>query len=87
MAAARIWGRGQLTIPSGLRKALGIENDCVVDLVKAGESILLTPRPLQGDRLAARMERDMKKRDITLDDLLKDLKKTRKQMARSYYGR
>jgi len=87
MAAARIWGRGQLTIPSGLRRALGLENDSVVNLVKAGDGLLVLPRVLEGDRLAQNLEREMKKQDLTLEDLLKDLKKTRKQMARSRHGR
>lgn len=86
MSTTKIWGRGQLTIPASLRKELGLKEDSVVNLVKVGDSLLLVPQPLEGDRLANNFSKAMKKKNITLEDLLSDLKKVRKNYVKEHYG-
>ena len=78
----RIRGRGQMTIPANLRKELGLQEDDAVSLVKVGEALLLVPRPLRGDQVAREYDREMKLRKVSLNDLLKDLRKTRRTQSR-----
>jgi bifunctional DNA-binding transcriptional regulator/antitoxin component of YhaV-PrlF toxin-antitoxin module len=77
MAPVRLRGRGQVTLPASLREELGWKEDQSVDAVKVGDSVLLAPRALVGDALARRVSGVMKKKGLTLEGLLKDLKKIR----------
>lgn len=86
MATTRIWGRGQLTIPAELRKDLHLEKETTLNIVKIGDSLLLTPRKLVGDRIAQAAQKEMKKVGVSLDDLLKDLEKQREGYNRERYG-
>jgi bifunctional DNA-binding transcriptional regulator/antitoxin component of YhaV-PrlF toxin-antitoxin module len=87
MAAIRVRDKGQVTLPSSLRQELGWKADLTVSAVKVGDSILLAPRPLEGDRLAGRVSRAMKSRGLTLDGLLKVLKKVRRGYVPGRHGR
>lgn len=86
MATTKLWGRGQLTIPAALRKELRLEEETTLSIVKVGDSLLLTPRKLVGNRLAQAAQKEMKKAGLSLDDLLKDLEKQRARYNRERYG-
>lgn len=86
MATTKLWGRGQLTIPASLRKELRLEEETTLSIVKVGDSLLLTPRKLVGNRLAQAAQKEMKKAGLSLDDLLKDLEKQRARYNRERYG-
>jgi hypothetical protein len=55
-------------------------------LVKVGDVILLSPRPLKVDAVAKKAEREMKKAGLSLKDLLADLDRQRDRYARERYG-
>jgi len=82
----KVWGRGQLTIPASIRKELRLEEDVSLTVVKVGEVLLLTPRPLIGDAVAKKVARAMKKTGLKLDDLLADLKEQRERYNRERNG-
>jgi AbrB family looped-hinge helix DNA binding protein len=86
MAAVRIWGRGQVTIPAAFRRELDIDEQTVVEIVRVGDALVLTPRKLLGDAFARRAEREMKKAGLTLDDLLTELRGQRERYHRERYG-
>ncbi len=86
MSMIRIWGKGQLTIPVALRRELGLKEESLVSVVKVGTSLMIVPKAMEGDRLAARLDKKMRAKNITLQDLLKDLKKARKDYARERFG-
>lgn len=81
MATARVWGRGQITLPAALRKDVGIKPDSQVRVVKAGSALLLTPKFSEGDALAAKFEKAMKAKGLSLESLLKDLRRERRHAA------
>ena len=87
MTLARMWKHGQLTIPKGIRKEMELEDLEVLTVVKAGKSILLTPKRLEGDILAAKAEASLRKRKLSLDDVLKDLASERRTYNKEKYGR
>lgn len=86
MAVVKVWGRGQLTIPASLRKELLVDEETVLNVVKVGDALILTPKKLVGDTLAKKAQKAMEKTGLSLEDLLKDLEKQREQYNRERYG-
>jgi bifunctional DNA-binding transcriptional regulator/antitoxin component of YhaV-PrlF toxin-antitoxin module len=86
MAAVKVWGRGQLTIPASLRKELHLGEEATLNIVKVGGVLLLTPQKLLGDAVAKKAQKEMEKAGLSLEDLLKDLEKQRQRYNRERYG-
>jgi AbrB family looped-hinge helix DNA binding protein len=84
MASVRVREKGQMTLPNTLRREMGWSSGNLVSAVKVGDSILLVPKPVLGDALARKATRAMKTRKITLQDLLGELKKIRKDYKRPH---
>ena len=86
MAVVKVWGRGQLTIPVSLRKELRLDEETTLNVVKVGETLVLTPKKLLGDTVARKAEKEMEKAYLSLEDLLKDLQKQRERYNKERYG-
>ncbi len=86
MAVVKMRGRGQVTIPQSLRKDLHLDDETMLTMVKAGDVLLMTPRPLQVDRLAKAAQQVLKKQGLRLDDVLEDLKHQRVRYNKERYG-
>lgn len=82
----KVRGRGQVTIPLSLRKDLQLDDDATLTVVKAGKVLLMTPRSLQVDRLAKEAQRELKKRGLSVEDVLDDLKRQRARYNKDRYG-
>lgn len=82
MSSVKIGNRGQLTIPSEYRKELGIEKGDVINVMKVGEVLVLTRKQVIGDTIADKMEYVMKKKGLTLQDLVSNLKEQRRKYNR-----
>jgi len=87
MPLVKMRERGQLTIPSKFRKGLGFEEKDVVNIVKVGEALILTRKQLAGDLLSKKIEDSMKKKGLTLQDLLSNLREQRKKYNKEAYGK
>lgn len=87
MPLVKIRERGQLTIPSEYRKGLGLEEKDLLNIVKVGETLILSRKQLAGDLLSRKMEAEMKNKDLTLQDLLANLKEQRKLYNKEIYGK
>ena len=74
----RMREKGQITIPAGIRESLHLEKDSVLRVSKVGEAILLTSKPSVFDSVANRFGDASEKQGITLEGLLKDLRKIRR---------
>lgn len=77
MALVKVWGRGQLTIPAAIRKELDLKEETPLTLVRVGEVILITPKPLQVDSVAQKAKKEMQKSGLTLEDILADVDRQR----------
>ena len=73
----RVREKGQITIPVGIRESLHLAKDSIVYITKVGDGILLTPKPSVFEAVSAEFVKEAKEKGITLDELLKDLKKIR----------
>jgi len=87
MSTVRIRERGQVTIPSSFRKDLGLGENDTLNMVKIDEMLILTPRKPFGDAVARKVESAMKRKGMTLDDLLGNLKDQRKKYSREAHAK
>ncbi|MEK6657674.1 MAG: AbrB/MazE/SpoVT family DNA-binding domain-containing protein [Nitrospirota bacterium] len=87
MPVVKLRERGQLTIPYEYRKELGIGKEDVLNVLKIGDVLVLVPRQLSGDVLSKKIEVSMKKKGLTLDNLLKNLREQRKRYSRETYAK
>lgn len=82
----KVWNRGQMTIPADLRRELDIDDDTILQVVRVGRSLVMTPEKLLRSNLARKVERERRKKGISLQALLKDLKGQRKRYLKEEYG-
>ena len=75
----RMRGKGQVTIPANIREALHLSENSILSVTKVGDGILILPRPSLFDQVSAEFRKEADKKGITLDELLEDLRKIRKE--------
>jgi bifunctional DNA-binding transcriptional regulator/antitoxin component of YhaV-PrlF toxin-antitoxin module len=81
----RVRSRGQLTIPQDMREALSLDEDTGLNIFRVGRVLIMSPKRLQRASLAKEVEREMKRRGLTLKDLISDLRVQReKYLAEAY---
>ncbi len=76
---AKVRIRGQVTIPRDIREEMNLDEEATVNLFRVGKALLMTPKQLQRSSLAKKVEREMKRQGLALDDLLADLRTQRKR--------
>lgn len=69
--------KGQVTIPSEIRESLHLSKNSIFSVTKVGNAILLAPKPLAVESFAAKFSKAAEGKGISLEDLLKDLRKIR----------
>jgi len=69
--------KGQITIPANIRESLHLSRDSVLSIARVGDGILLTPKSSVFESVSAKFSETAKIKGLTLDNLLKDLKKIR----------
>lgn len=86
MALTHVWPKGQVTIPIEFRKRLHLEDNAPLSIVILGEALVLVPFRTEGTKLAKKFEKEMKKKNLSFDDLLADLKEIRKKTNKEKLG-
>lgn len=84
--AVKLWGRGQLTIPKDVREALKLDEENQLSVFVVGRCLVLTPKRLLRASLAKDVEKAMKAKGLSLDDVLATLKDKRKRYNQEMYG-
>ena len=82
----KLWGRGQMTIPKEFREALKLDDETQLNIFVVGQSLVLTPKKLMRNGLSKNMEKSMKQQQLSLEDLLRDLKNERQRFVKEKYG-
>ena len=78
--------RGQLTIPAGIRREMGIKDGDVFSLVWIEDTLIATRRKLVAPQVAEAIEALMQEEGVTLEDLLQNLEKQRELYVKDKYG-
>ncbi len=73
----RMREKGQITIPANIRESLHLSKDSILSVARVGNGILLTAQPSVFESVSAKFAKAAKKQEVTLEDLLKELKKIR----------
>lgn len=73
----RMREKGQITIPADIRESLHLSKDSLLSIARVGDGILLTPGPSLFESVSAKFSKTAEQKGITLESLLKDLKKNR----------
>jgi len=73
----RVREKGQVTIPLEIRELLHLSKDSILTVSKVGDGILLTPKPSVIESFGAKFSKEAGKKGMSLEDLLKDLRKVR----------
>ena len=84
--SVKLWGRGQLTIPKEVRDALNLEENGQLSVFVVGRCLIMTPKRLLRASLAKEVEKAMKAKGLSLNDVLKDLEEERQRYNRQAYG-
>jgi AbrB family looped-hinge helix DNA binding protein len=77
--SAKVRIRGQITIPRDIREELNLDEEATVNIFRVGKALLMTPKQLHRASLAKKVEREMKRQGLSLEDLLADLRAQRKR--------
>jgi len=77
----RMREKGQVTIPANIRESLHLSKDSILSIARVGDGILLTPKPSVFESVSAKFSKEAQKKGITLQSLLKDLKKIRQKAS------
>jgi len=83
----RVRIRGQITIPQDIREEMNLDEQATVSIFRVGKVLLMTPKRLERASLAKRVEREMKREEVTLEDLLADLRRQRKRYLEEAYSK
>jgi len=78
--------RGQVTIPTELRRKFGIEEGGVVAFIETGEGILISPRDVLAMDALDRIGEALKKQGITLEELIESGREIRGEIIKEEYG-
>jgi len=73
----RMREKGQITIPANIRESLHLSRDSVLSVARVGDGILLTSKPSVFEAVSEKFSRTADSKGITLENLLKDLKRIR----------
>lgn len=70
-----------------MREALHLDKEMKLNIFAVGKCLIMTPKPLLRRSLAKKIEKEMRGKKISLNDLLKDLKTERRQYQKETHGR
>lgn len=82
----KLWGRGQLTIPKEVRRAMQLDDETQLSVFVVGRCLILTPKRLLRASLAKDVAKAMATDGISLDDLLGELKAERTRYNCAAHG-
>jgi len=84
--SVKLWGSGQLTIPKDIREALHLDKETKLNVFAVGKCLVMTPKPLLRAALAKKVQKEMRAKKLSLEDLLTDLRAERKRYKKENYG-
>ena len=76
----KVTSKGQITLPVGIRNALGIDEDSYLLFERVGEYVLMKKAELRMKEIQKILGTAAKRKKVTKKELLKALEKTRKRM-------
>jgi antitoxin PrlF len=83
---SRVQSKGQVTIPTAIRKRLGLKKGDLVAFVETEDGVLLSPREVIVTKALEKIGEALKDKGITLDQLMEDGHAIRGHLIEENYG-
>jgi AbrB family looped-hinge helix DNA binding protein len=78
--------KGQVTIPVEIRKKLGLKKGDLVAFIETEQGVLITPQEVIAMGALDRIGEALRKRGISLDELIESGREIRGQLLQEEYG-
>ncbi len=82
----RVQEKGQVTLPADVRRRLGLKKGDLVAVEETEEGVLITPQEILAVRALDRIGQALKKRGLSLDELIESGREIRGRMVKEKYG-
>ena len=82
----RVQEKGQVTLPTDIRKKLGLKKGDVVTVSETPNGILITPQVIVTKQALDDIGKALGEKGITLNDLIKSGRKIRGDLLKERYG-
>jgi len=83
---SKVQKKGQVTIPVEIREKWGLEQGDLVAFLETEQGVLIRPQEVVAMQALDRIGAALKKRGITLDELIEDGREIRGQLLEEEYG-
>lgn len=82
----RVQEKGQVTLPSEVRKKLGLKKGDLVAVTETKEGVLITPQQVIANQALDKLGEVLKGKGLSLEDLIESGREIRGQMVKEKYG-
>ncbi|HLC29737.1 MAG TPA: AbrB/MazE/SpoVT family DNA-binding domain-containing protein [Dehalococcoidia bacterium] len=82
----RIQEKGQVTLPSELRKKLGLKKGDLVAVVETDNGVLITPQEVLATKALDAIGEALRKKGLSLEELIGSGREERAQLIQEKYG-
>lgn len=82
----RVQEKGQVTLPTELRKKLGLKKGDLVEVVETPQGLLITPQEALAVRALDEIGAALRERGVTLEELIESGREIRDELVKEQYG-
>nr|WP_290665501.1 AbrB/MazE/SpoVT family DNA-binding domain-containing protein [Ardenticatena sp.] len=81
-----VQAKGQVTIPAEIRRKLGLKKGDLVAFIETEQGVLITPQEVIAIGALDRIDEALRKRGISLEELIESGREIRGQLLEEEYG-
>ncbi len=81
-----VQAKGQVTIPAEIRRKLGLKKGDLVAFIETEQGVLITPQEVIATNALDRIGEALRKRGISLEELIESGREIRGQLLEEEYG-
>ncbi len=82
----RVQEKGQVTLPTEMRKRLGLKKGDLVAVIETPDGVLITPRELMARKTLDRIGAALKEKGLSLEELIESGREERADLIQERYG-
>lgn len=82
----RVQEKGQVTLPTEVRRKLGLKKGDLVAVIETPEGVLITPQEAIATKALDRIGQVLKQQGLSLDDLIESGREERSRLIEEHYG-
>ena len=83
----RVQEKGQVTLPTEIRKKLGLKKGDLVAVTETDGGLLITPQEVVATRALDELGAALRERGVTLEDLIESGREIREELFKERYGK